>query len=153
MQSTTHYDAIQPTETDRLLAQESSQRLAALLADNRDSMFQLLEEQHRNQKIPIPFAAVQLLMDILSEMAQGHAVSLIPVHAELTTQQAADYLNVSRPYLINLLDKGHIPYRKVGSHRRIRFEDLKTYKDHIDTERLNILSELTKQAQELNLGY
>jgi excisionase family DNA binding protein len=86
-------------------------------------------------------------------MAKGNAVTLIPVHAELTTQQAAKILNVSRPFLIEQLEKSVIPYRKVGTHRRVMFKDLMEYKQTMDHNRLNALEELSAIDQELGLGY
>lgn len=101
----------------------------------------------------IPETAVQLLQDILVEMARGNPVSVIPARAELTTQQAADFLSVSRPFLVNLLEENKIPYRKVGTHRRVRFEDLAEYKRMIDESRRAALDELSADAQELDMGY
>ncbi|MCZ7555446.1 MAG: helix-turn-helix domain-containing protein [Bacteroidia bacterium] len=105
------------------------------------------------EAIRIPAAAYALLVEILEHMAQGKDVALMPLKTELTTQQAADYLNVSRPFLVKLLTEAKIPYRKVGAHRRIRFEDVAQYKRQIDTERSRILDELTREAQDMGLGY
>ena len=106
---------------------------------------------HDEKQVTIPFSAIRILLDILTQMAEGNAITLIPIHAELTTQEAANLLNVSRPYLIKLLDNHQIPFHKVGTHRRILFADLLSFKEKAYKETQKALDELTKQAQELNL--
>ena len=86
-------------------------------------------------------------------MAEGRSVYLIPSDSEVSTQQAADMLNVSRPYLVKLLESGEIPYKKVGRHRRILLKDLIAFEDKIAKEREKQLDFLSNQAQDLNLGY
>lgn len=103
--------------------------------------------------VELPSGAVELLVHVLEAMAAGQGVTLIPERAELTTVQAADVLNVSRPFLIKLLDRKDIPHRKVGRHRRIRMEDVMAYKDAIDRERDEILAQLTRDAQAGGMGY
>jgi len=107
----------------------------------------------QEQAIDLPAGAVDLLVHVLEAMAEGQGVTLILESAELTTVQAADVLNVSRPYLIKLLDRKAIPHRKVGRHRRIRMEDVMAYKHAIDRERQEALAELTREAQVQDMGY
>jgi excisionase family DNA binding protein len=87
----------------------------------------------------------------LTQIAQGNAVSFIPIHAELTTQEAADLLNVSRPFLIKQIELGKIPHHKVGKHRQIQFNDLMVYKDQIDLATSQSLDEMVAISQELGL--
>ncbi len=137
------------SETEALLAQEASRRLADVATEETAYHFQLLLEDKPGAVFAIPAAAMQLLIQILAEMGQGNTVVLTPVHAEVTTQQAADLLNVSRPYLVKLLEEGAIPFRKVGAHRRIRLQDLMAYKQASEAKRYETLNELTAYDQEL----
>ena len=103
--------------------------------------------------VPLPEAAGPLIAQILAQLARGRAVTVIPVLTELTTQQAADILGVSRPHLVRMLQEKRIPHRKVGAHRRIRSSDLKDFKAKEDLARLKALDALAAQAQELGMGY
>lgn len=107
----------------------------------------------RPVSITVPREAFELFLEILGQMANGNAVTIVPVHAELTTQQAADIMNVSRPFLIGLLEDGTLPFRLVGTHRRIRMADLLEYKKKDDAHRKAILDELTAEAEKHGLGY
>jgi excisionase family DNA binding protein len=105
------------------------------------------------QSVMVPREAFALFLEILGQMANGNAVTIVPVHAELTTQQAADYLNVSRPYVVQLLESGKLPFRKVGKHRRIMFEDLSAYRKRDEDRRRQVMQELADEAQRHGLGY
>jgi excisionase family DNA binding protein len=133
-------------ETERLVAEQSSRELAGLA----DRALRIRVEGSR-KTITLPAAAVRLLADLLAQMARGNAVALVPYQAELTTQQAADLLGVSRPFLVGLLERREIPYRKVGAHRRVRLEDLVKYQDKTRRSRHTALRELAALDQELGL--
>lgn len=145
-------EPVLPAAEDVAQAQEAVRALARFVAKSPKAQLSIEDSSHR-MHVVLPRAAVQLLQAILREMSQGNAITLIPVHAELTTQQAADLLNVSRPYLVSLLESGAIPYRKVGTRRRILFEHLMAYKRAEDAKREEALNELARQSQELGLGY
>lgn len=142
-----------PSNKEVSLAEKSSRVLSDYLKQTNTPTLQLINKEQENKKIILPTQALQLLVDILEHIKQGNTVSIISIQSELTTQQAADILNVSRPYLIHLLEEGIIPHRKVGTKRRILSEDIIAYKTTITKKRLKALESLSKQAQDLDLGY
>ncbi len=146
-------DTVVPNEEDVRMAEESSRRLAGLKARLRKSLSLHVASDQAEEVIPIPSSVFRLLSEILTNMAMGNAVTIVPSHAELTTQQAADILNVSRPHVIHLIEANQLPHRMVGTHRRVLFCDLMAYKQRNDQSRVTALEELAKQAQELGMGY
>lgn len=103
--------------------------------------------------VELPKEVLAVLVEVLGQIANGNGVRVVPVHAELTTQQAADILNVSRPHLVKLVESGAMPFHMVGTHRRIRLGDLLEYKARFEAEQDARLAELTAEAQKLGLGY
>lgn len=149
-----NFETITPSATDARLARESSRLLAAHKLGRRANVrIRLLDDGDEAEVVSVPASALRLFLHLLTEMSQGNAVTLIPTHAELTTQQAADLLNVSRPYIVKLLDEKRIPCRAVGKFRRVRFDDLMAYKRKDDEARSKVLDQLTAEAQELGMGY
>ena len=141
-----------PLSSDVELARVSSERLAALLRKDRALTLSVAGD-HARETVELPPSVGVLLLEILEDMAAGSAVAVLRRDAEVTTQQAADYLNVSRPFLVGLLEAGDVPFRKVGTHRRVRFDDLRRYKQATDAARRAALDELAADAQELDMGY
>ena len=135
-----------PEESE--LARTSSRLLAACIGKGKTARLRVIDG---DGVIEVPVAALRMLVDILTNMAAGNALSLVPIHAELTTQQAADFLNVSRPYVVGLLERGELAHHKVGTHRRVYFRDLMAYKDAQLRKSKAALTELAKLDQELGL--
>lgn len=105
------------------------------------------------EELEVPRSVYGVLVRVVHELAQGHAVAVMPVHAQLTTQQAADLLGVSRPHLIKLLEEKRIPYNRPGKHRRILLNDLLEYKRARDAERRAALDALQAEDDRLGLRY
>ena len=145
-------EVVTPTKADAALAKESGQKLAVHLGQTGGLRLEL-KTGTTSEELVLPPSALRLLVRVLAEMGQGNAVTLTPLRAELTSQQAADLLNVSRPHLVKLLDEGSIPSRKVGTHRRVQLEDLLAYKREFLAKRHTALDELQALSQELDMGY
>ncbi|WP_229208756.1 helix-turn-helix domain-containing protein [Dyadobacter luticola] len=141
-----------PTKREQKMASESVIKFTSAISRRKsDSVNVRIQESE--ELFAIPRKALEFLSLILSLMAEGKAISLIPSASELSTQQAADLLNVSRPHIVKLLEQGVIPFKKAGSHRRILLEDLMKYAGQLKETREQSFKFLAEQAQDLNLGY
>jgi excisionase family DNA binding protein len=139
-----------PTLSEAKQAEATSRVLSSRLRSKAPLRLRVLGAPEE-ETVVLPASAVKMLVGILEEMGRGNTVTVIPVHAELTTQEAADMLSISRPSLIQMLDEGKIEYRRVGTHRRVRFESLMAYKRRLHAERLAALDELAAYDQEIGI--
>lgn len=143
-----------PTAEEAFRAKLCSQQLSAILETRADTQtLAIRNPQGVEHSVNIPVSALRVLVDVLTELGEGNSVRLVPVHAELTTQETADLLNISRPTLIRLLDEGSIPFHRAGNRRKVKFSDLRAYQQKLEQDRLAALSELSALDQELGLGY
>ena len=142
----------QKASPESVLLQEKEQESIAQLAEilSRESAQPKLVTSN-GEEIILPESVCNILRQAVQTMASDRAVSIVRYNRELTTQQAANILNVSRPFLVKLLDEGAIPYIKVGSHRRIRFKDLIIYQEHRDSKRRKLLDQLIEMTEEAGL--
>ena len=145
---------MQITKEDAVLARQGreilyAQRLKGLARKKTRLVFGIGED---SEIVLLP-QALEVLAEALKHLAKGKKVTVATHSVDMTTRQAADFLRVSRLFLANLLEKGEIPCRKVGTRQRILFEDAAAYKRRVDKKRLKVLKDLAAQAQELGMGY
>ena len=145
-------EPVPPSATDARIAEESARLLAPTLKTaNRVVQLRVGDDNSTSEPVAIPTAAFRLLVNILAQMARGNAVQLVPQQAELTTQEAARLLNMSRPYVVRLLDEGRIPSHRTGTHRRVMLRDVLTFKAEHRRARGAALDRLSDLDQELGL--
>lgn len=137
------------SEAEAIIAKTAAERLQGVAEAQQD--IQIVVRDSTNVIVPLPARAVDLIVRLLATMSKRVPVSIIPHDAEFTTQQAADYLNVSRPYLIGLIDRDAIAHRMVGRHRRIRFADLLVYEQKSKADRKAALAEMAEETRRLGL--
>jgi len=138
-----------PSEQEELI--ELREQLARMAAQQGRAVARLIGPDGIEAEIPASaFAALQTAV---RDMAQGLTITLIPHDKELTTREAADILNLSRPFLVKLLDRGDIPYHRVGTHRRVQVEDVLAYRELRASRRREKLRELTELSEQLEGGY
>jgi excisionase family DNA binding protein len=138
-----------PSEQDELL--ELGEQLARMAARQRRPHARLLAPD--GTEVEIPASAFAALRAVVRDMAQGLTIALIPHDRELTTNEAADILGVSRPFLVRLLDRGELPYHRVGTHRRLRVEDVLAYRELRAKHRREQLRKLTELSEQVEGGY
>jgi excisionase family DNA binding protein len=146
-------EPITADETEAKIAKAAAERLRSVAESQQDIEVVVQEGVNNGAKItvPLPARAVGVIYQVLVAMGQGIPISVIPHQADLTTQQAADYLNVSRPYLCGLIDTGKIDARKVGRHRRVRFAELLAFEERSRAERRKAIDAMAAEARELDL--
>jgi len=141
-----------PTPQDIEQARDSSRTLAKYAKAERVQL-SLRGSNGKSDDLILPGHVLQILLDVLAEIARGNAISVVPMNQEISTQEAASLLNVSRPFLVGLLEKNEIPFRKVGTHRRVLLKDVLAYKERVDQQRKQALDQLAEVSQKEQMGY
>lgn len=143
-----------PEAREIAAAVQGQRDLAAYLTTRTDTQrIEIYDAENKAHTVDLPTSALRLLVDILGELALGNSVKVVPVHAELTTQEAADLLNVSRPHLVKLLEERALPHFKTGRHRRVLFSDLMAFKNKRDEASRKAMDDLSRLSEELEMGY
>lgn len=149
------YDILDPqalSDAERERLRAHAKQLAALAAHSKDASLRI-SGNGDEEDVPLPNSFLQVIAKALAEMAEGRVVHVAAAHEELTTREAAVLLGVSRPYLVRLLKEGEIPFHKVGTHHRVLLKDALAYREKMRVVQERAFEELTRQAQELGLGY
>ncbi|MFL7020110.1 excisionase family DNA-binding protein [Vibrio cyclitrophicus] len=136
------------------LAKLGSQELSAVIEINGEAQrINVVDKSGKTHEITIPVSALNMMIEVLTQLGQGNSVSITPILTELTTQEGADMLNMSRPTFIKLLDSGDIPFSRTGNRRKVAYADLMEYKHRLEENRLTALAELSALDQEMDMGY
>lgn len=152
MSTSAHARMKLPDEQEVQLASRGKRALAFCLSGKRKTRrVQFFDDADRAHEMELPVSTLRLVEEVLDGLARGDAVRVMSVHAELTTQEAADLLNVSRPHLVKLLEDGELPFLRTGKHRRIRLADLLQFKGAREQASAQAMDELSRQAQELGM--
>jgi len=144
------FDNRKPTSEEQLAARESYESLVSSIGLLHTDLPEI-EIAETGGKIRIPVSVLRLLAQILKEISQGNPVTVVPEATEITTQAASEVLGCSRPHVVRLLEEGKIPYTKVGKHRRIRYDDLMSFKKKMKVSQKKKLQDLMKLDEESEL--
>lgn len=147
---TTDLDYKRPTMRERRTAQASYDVLRNAISQLHSEEVDI-EIEGTNDKLALPLNALKLLGDILKNMSEGKIISIVPLATELTTQKAAEMLGCSRPFLVKLLEDGKMPFTKVGRHRRIMYDDIRTYQAQMKAEQKQHLIDMMSDDEEEGL--
>lgn len=138
---------------DKEMVRVAQRCIMEALDHSRAASITLMTDTGEHPTVELPPAALKLIGQLLGSMSEGLPIVLMPAEQELTTVQAANFLNVSRPFVIKEIESGKLPHRKVGSHRRIALEDLLAYAQRMHTHQANALDRMADNARELGLDY
>ena len=139
-----------PTKQDQETALQAYDTLRVQLSDLQTDIPEITLSEH-GERIRVPRSTLNLLAEVLEALSQGKSVAVYPIAAEMTTQAAADYLNCSRPHLVKLLEEGHIPFTKIGKHRRVKFDDIHRYKQQLKAKQKKLLIEMMQSDEDSGL--
>lgn len=143
-----------PSSEEIALAKLSSQELSAVIESNGEAQkINVVDKLGNFHEVTLPASALNMMVEVLTQLGQGNSVSITPIHAELTTQEGADMLNMSRPTFIKLLNSGEIPFSRTGNRRKVPFAAVMEYKQRLENQRLAALAELSELDQAMGMGY